>query len=61
MFKERFAYAFEFEVGPLAGRAFGDGGIARPRRGVRGALPPLAPGIGGRSNGAGLDMAECEY
>ena len=31
---------------------FGEGGIARPRRGVRGPLL-LLPGIGGRSRGAG--------
>ena len=39
----------------FTGRAFGDGGMARPSRGVR--APVLRePGIGGRSSGAGLDM-----
>lgn len=33
----------------------GDGGIARPRRGVR--APPLEPGMGGRRRGTGEDMA----
>lgn len=45
--------------GPLTGFALGDGGIARPNRGTLGPLPPLLPGIGGRSNGAGEDMLEC--
>lgn len=45
---------------PLTGLALGDGGIASPNRGTLGALPPRLPGIGGRSNGAGEDMLECE-
>ena len=39
----------------FTGRAFGDGGMARPSRGGR----PVVfrePGIGGRRSGAGLDM-----
>ncbi len=32
------------------------GGMARPSRGVREALPVRLPGIGGRRRGAGADM-----
>jgi hypothetical protein len=39
------------------GRTLGLGGIARPRLGLRPALLLLDPGMGGRSSGAGLDMA----
>jgi hypothetical protein len=41
------------------GLAFGDGGIERPRRGVR--LPPWArpPGAGGRRRGTAEDMLGC--
>lgn len=41
--------------GPPTGFTFGEGGIASPRRGVR-APPPRAPGMAGRSNGAGEDI-----
>jgi hypothetical protein len=37
------------------GRAFGDGGMARPSRGGR-PVVLREPGIGGRRSGAGLDM-----
>ena len=40
----------------FTGRWFGEGGIARPNRGIRGGLP-LFPGIGGLSNGAGDAMS----
>jgi hypothetical protein len=40
-----------------AGLAFAGGGMARPSLGVFGALFCRLPGIGGRSNGAGGDMA----
>lgn len=41
---------------PSTGLADGEGGMARPRRGVR--APPLErePGIGGRRRGAGEDI-----
>jgi hypothetical protein len=41
------------------GLAFGDGGMERPRRGVR--LPPWArpPGTGGRRRGTAEDMFGC--
>lgn len=42
--------------GGLTGRALGEGGIARPRRGVLVPLLLRLPGIGGRSRGAGDDM-----
>jgi hypothetical protein len=46
------------EVPFARGRALGLGGIASPRAGFLGpALLLLEPGIGGRSRGAGLDMA----
>ena len=44
---------------PLIGLACGDGGIERPRRGVRAPPWERAPGIGGRRRGAGEDMLEC--
>lgn len=46
---------------PLTGLALGDGGMARPNRGVRKPLFPRLPGIGGLSRGAGDDMLRfCE-
>lgn len=39
------------------GRAWGEGGMERPSRGVRLPLCERAPGMGGRSSGAGEDMA----
>jgi hypothetical protein len=39
------------------GRTLGLGGMARPRLGLRPALLLRDPGMGGRSSGAGLDMA----
>jgi hypothetical protein len=47
-------------VAPLVtGRTFGEGGMERPRRGVREAEFVLEPGIGGRRRGAGEeDMVE---
>ncbi len=41
---------------PWMGLTFGEGGMARPSRGVL--APPFCrlPGIGGRSNGAGEDI-----
>lgn len=39
------------------GLACGEGGIERPRRGVRLPLCERAPGMGGRRRGAGDDMA----
>jgi hypothetical protein len=44
-------------VAPLTtGRAFGDGGIARPSLGVRVPLALREPGMGGLRRGAGADM-----
>jgi hypothetical protein len=40
------------------GRTLGLGGMARPRLGLRLALLLRDPGMGGRSSGAGLDIAE---
>jgi len=42
----------------MTGRTCGDGGMERPRRGVRLAELLLEPGIGGRRRGAGVDMVE---
>jgi hypothetical protein len=42
----------------VTGRTCGDGGIERPRRGVRLAELLREPGIGGRRRGAGADMVE---
>lgn len=42
------------------GLTFGDGGMARPSRGVRVPLLCRPPGIGGRSKGAGDDMLSGE-
>jgi hypothetical protein len=39
------------------GLAFGDGGMDRPRRGVRLPLCERLPGMGGRRSGAGDAMA----
>lgn len=44
-------------VAPLVtGRTLGEGGMERPRRGVREAELEREPGIGGRRRGAGEDM-----
>jgi len=42
----------------VTGRAFGEGGMERPSCGGP-LLPGRAPGIGGRSRGAGDDMFRC--
>lgn len=42
--------------GGLTGFMFGDGGIPRVRRGVRGPLLLRPPGTGGLSRGAGDDI-----
>jgi hypothetical protein len=52
------AGAFSF---PFTGLMFGDGGIARPSRGVRAPLLLRPPGTGGRSSGAGDDMEVERY
>lgn len=44
-------------TGPfVTGLTDGEGGIARPRRGVRVPLLVLLPGMGGRRSGAGEDI-----
>jgi hypothetical protein len=43
--------------GFVTGLACGDGGMERPRRGVRTPLWARPPGMGGRRRGAGDDMA----
>ena len=40
---------------PAMGFWLGEGGMARPSRGVR--APPFEPGMGGRRRGTGEDMA----
>ena len=42
--------------GGFTGRALGEGGIARPRRGVLVPLLLRLPGMGGRRRGAGDDI-----
>jgi hypothetical protein len=41
------------------GLAFGDGGMERPRRGVRLPLWARPPGTGGRRRGTAEDMVDC--
>lgn len=41
----------------VTGRTLGDGGMERPSRGTLDAEFDLEPGTGGRSSGAGEDMA----